>query len=135
MWSLATILLNFLTHLLLCEHQSKKGPRLFYCAPRRIIHFTDFFCFSIYSFVLVIQSVNLPSSPLSQSWQPPSISPCLNLFRGHRGLMRVRYIFIIPGIRSLYREWTFRSPLLATKWPVSFVTWVTDSRSLYRSSC
>ena len=45
--------------------------------------------------------------------------------------MRVRYIFIIPCFRSPYREHIFHSPLLVVKRPVSLVTWVTDSHSLY----
>ena len=43
--------------------------------------------------------------------------------------MRVRYI--IPYFHSPYREWIFHSPLLVAKRPVSLVTWVMDSYSLY----
>ena len=45
--------------------------------------------------------------------------------------MRVRFIFIMPCFHSPYRERTFHSPLLVAKQPVSLITWVTDSHSLY----
>ena len=45
--------------------------------------------------------------------------------------MRVRYIFIIPCFHSPYRVQIFHSPLLVVKRPVSLITWVTDSHSLY----
>ena len=45
--------------------------------------------------------------------------------------MRVRYIFIMLCLHSPYREQIFHSLLLVTKQPVSLITWVMDSRSLY----
>ena len=45
--------------------------------------------------------------------------------------MRVRYIFIMPCFCSPCREQIFHSPLLVMKWPVSLITWVMDSHSLY----
>ena len=37
----------------------------------------------------------------------------------------------MPCLHSPYRERIFHSPLIVTKWPVSLVTWVMDSHSLY----
>ena len=37
----------------------------------------------------------------------------------------------MPCFHSPYREQIFHSPLLVAKWPVSLITWVMDSHSLY----
>ena len=37
----------------------------------------------------------------------------------------------MPCLHSPYRERIFRSSLVVMKWPVSLITWVTDSHSLY----